>query len=143
MLDLYHGIWEGEPLGPEEYVISADEKTSIQARRRLAPGSPPAPGCRRKVEAEYERMGALAYLAAWDVRRARLFGACTPPTGIDHFRTLVSIVMTEEPYRSARYDHRQRLFPSRRRLRAPAPLKASTCRYSDACHVNRGFPIIL
>jgi len=34
VLDLYEGIWEGEPLGPDDQVISADEKTSIQARRR-------------------------------------------------------------------------------------------------------------
>ncbi len=32
MLDLYHGFWEGQPLGPKDQVISADEKTSIQAR---------------------------------------------------------------------------------------------------------------
>jgi hypothetical protein len=102
LLDLYQGIWEGKPLGPDDYVISADEKTSIQARKRMAPGTPPAPGCRRKVEAEYERKGALAYLAAWDVRRAKLFGLCTPTTGIDYFRKLVNLVMTQEPYKSAR-----------------------------------------
>lgn len=102
VLDLYQGIWEEQPLGPKDYVISADEKTSIQARKRLAIGRPPAPGSRRKVEAEYERMGALAYLAAWDVRRAKLFGLCTPTTGIEHFHNLVDLVMTQEPYRSAR-----------------------------------------
>jgi len=102
VLDLYQGEWAKEPLGPDDYVISADEKTSIQARKRVAPGTPPAPGCRRKVEAEYERMGALAYLAAWDVRRAKVFGLCTPTTGIDYFQRLVDLVMTQEPYRSAR-----------------------------------------
>lgn len=102
VLDLYQGIWEKEPLGPDDYVISADEKTSIQARKRLAPGTPPAPGCRRKVEAEYERKGALAYLAAWDVRRAKVFGLCTPTTGINYFHKLVDLVMTQEPYQSAR-----------------------------------------
>jgi len=34
VLDLYQGVWEGEALGPNDYVISADEKTSIQARNR-------------------------------------------------------------------------------------------------------------
>ncbi|MGW2426190.1 helix-turn-helix domain-containing protein [Streptomyces sp. NPDC001709] len=42
VLDLYARIWQGEQLREDEYVISADEKTSIQARRRchptLAPG---------------------------------------------------------------------------------------------------------
>ncbi len=37
VLDLYEGRWEGESLGEEEYVISADEKTSIQARHRRHP----------------------------------------------------------------------------------------------------------
>lgn len=31
VLDLYQGIWEREPLGSKDFVISADEKTSIQA----------------------------------------------------------------------------------------------------------------
>jgi len=102
VLDVYHGVWAGEPLGPNDYVISSDEKTSIQARKRITPGTPPAAGCRRKVEAEYERMGALAYLAAWDVHRAKVFGICTPTTGIDPFHKLVDLVMSQEPYRSAR-----------------------------------------
>ena len=42
MLDLYAGSWDGRPLGIRDYVICADEKTSIQARCRchptLAPG---------------------------------------------------------------------------------------------------------
>lgn len=46
-------------------------------------------------------MGALAYLAAWDVHRAKVFGICTPSTGIDHFHRLVDLVMSQEPYRSA------------------------------------------
>ena len=35
-----------------------------------------------KVEHEYERAGAWAYLAALDVHHARLFGRCEPTTGI-------------------------------------------------------------
>ena len=102
VLDLYHGLWQGAPLGSDDYVISADEKTQIQARRRLAAGTPPSPGRARRVEFEYERGGTLAYLAAWDVRRARLFGLCQPTTGIEPFRRLVELVMSREPYRSAR-----------------------------------------
>ena len=102
VLDLYQGTWDGEPLGPNDYVISADEKTSIQARRRIAPGTPPGPGKTRRVEFEYERKGALAYMAAWDVRRAKVFGLCVSATGIESFRHLVDLVMSQEPYRSAR-----------------------------------------
>jgi hypothetical protein len=55
-----------------------------------------------RVEHEYERGGALAYLAAWDVHQARLFGRCEPSTGIEPFGRLVEQVMTAEPYASAR-----------------------------------------
>ena len=33
--DLYQGDWQDQPLGCDEFVISADEKTSFQARVRL------------------------------------------------------------------------------------------------------------
>jgi hypothetical protein len=32
VLDLYAKQWEGQSLGADDYVICADEKTSIQAR---------------------------------------------------------------------------------------------------------------
>lgn len=102
VLDLYHRIWEGEALGPNDYVLSTDEKTSIQARRRLVATTPPRAGRAGRVEHEYERCGALAYVAAWDVHRARLFGICEPTTGIEPFHRLVDQVMTREPYRCAR-----------------------------------------
>ena len=72
----------GRRLEPGEFVISADEKTRIQARCRCHPTLPPAAARMMRVEHEYERGGALAYLAAWDVHQARLFGRCEPTTGI-------------------------------------------------------------
>lgn len=102
VLDLYHRLWEGLALQPDEYVLSADEKTSLQPRARLHPTQPPGPGQPMRVEHEYERGGALAYLAAWDVHRAKLFGRCEPTTGIVPFGNLVEQVMTQEPYVSAR-----------------------------------------
>ena len=102
VLDLYQGLWQKEPLGDDDFILSADEKTSIQARRRIHPGTPPAPGRHRRLEFEYERAGALAYMAAWDVRRAKVFGLCEKTTGIDSYRRLVDLVMRQEPYRSAR-----------------------------------------
>jgi hypothetical protein len=102
VLDLYHRSCQGTPLGPNDYVISADEKTSIQARVRTHPTGPPRPGRPLRVEHEYARGGALAYLAAWDVGRAKIFGRCEPTTGIDPFMRLVDEVMITEPYASAR-----------------------------------------
>ena len=102
VLDLYQRVWNGLPLREDEYVVCADEKTSIQARRRLAPTQAPQPGRAGRLEFEYERCGALAYLAAWDVHRAKVFGRCERSTGIEAHRRLVDQVMAQEPYRSAR-----------------------------------------
>ena len=101
MLDLYAGLWEGQPLAATDCVLSTDEKTSIQARRRLHATEPPAPGSAMRVEHEYARMGAWAYLVAWDVRRAKIHGRCEAKTGIIPFERLVDQVMRQEPYRSA------------------------------------------
>jgi hypothetical protein len=102
ILDLYHRRWQGKPLGKSDFVISADEKTSIQARRRKHTTLPAAPGRPSYVEHEYARAGAWAYLAAWDVHRAKVFGICERKTGIVPFDRLVAHVMGQEPYRSAR-----------------------------------------
>jgi len=100
VLDLYQGFWEGEPLGPKDFVISADEKTSIQARKRLIATAPGTNRCQR-YEFEYKREGALVYIAAWDVHQAHLFGLCQKRSGIESFHLLVDLVMQQEPYRSA------------------------------------------
>jgi hypothetical protein len=101
VLDLYAGTWEGQPLESRDYIISSDEKTSIQARVRCHATLPSAPGRSMRVEHEYKRGGALQYLAAWDVRRGQVLGRCEERTGIDSFGRLVEQVMAIEPYRSA------------------------------------------
>jgi transposase len=102
VLDLYACLWQGRPLWADEYVLSADEKTSIQVRRRRHPTLPPGSFQATRVEHEYERGGALQYLAAWDVHRAEVFGRCESRTGKAAFGRLVDQVMDQEPYRSAR-----------------------------------------
>jgi len=87
---------------PDEYVISADEKSQLQALGRRRQTEAPAPGRRARFEFEYERGGTLAYLAAWDVHHANLFDRVEPKSGIDAFGRLVEQVMTAEPYASAR-----------------------------------------
>jgi hypothetical protein len=116
ILDLYHRRWQGTPLGPHDYVLSADEKTSIQARKRKHPSRPPTSGRPIYVEHEYARGGAWAYIAAWDVHRAKLFGRCErktrhrpgrAPRRPDH----ASRALLLGPPRLL--DRRQRLLPSR------------------------------
>jgi transposase len=101
VLDLYAGIWDGKPLGSNDYVICADEKTSIQARCRCHPTLPPGKARALRVEHDYTRGGAQAYLAAWEVHRGQVTGRCDPTTGITPFARLVKQVMTTEPYASA------------------------------------------
>jgi transposase len=102
VLDLYDRRWQGRRLRPDEYVISADEKSQLQALRRRHDDLPPGPERTRRVEFEYRRGGTLAYLAALDVHHATVMGRCAPTTGIEPFSELVTQVMTREPYASAR-----------------------------------------
>jgi hypothetical protein len=99
VLDLYQGYWQGERIDPFDSVLSSDEKTSIQARIRCHASVAPGPKRPRRVEAEYERGGALQYLAAWDVRAGRVLGRCEPKTGIEPFGRLVQQVMDSPQYR--------------------------------------------
>jgi DDE superfamily endonuclease len=101
ILDLYAGLWEGQALGPKDFVLSSDEKTSIQARRRCHAETPPRRSRRRRIEPEYQRMGALQYLAAWDVRRGMVIGRCEAKTGIEPFGRLVDQILDQEPYSEA------------------------------------------
>ena len=60
VLDLDEGLWDGKPLAPADCILSADEKTSIQARCRIHRTLPTAPGRPMRVEHEYTRQGAWA-----------------------------------------------------------------------------------
>ena len=102
ILDLYQRRWQGQPLADDEFVLSTDEKTSIQARARIHPTLPTQPGSPMRVEHEYRRCGAWAYLAALDVHRAKVFGRCEHTTGIAPFERLVKQVMRQPPYNKAR-----------------------------------------
>jgi hypothetical protein len=102
VLDLYQRRFEGKLLEPGEFVICADAKPSIQARRRVHASAPPAPGRGQRVEHEYERLGAVTYFDAWDVRRGQVMGRTEPKGGIAAFDRLVWQVMTKEPYASAK-----------------------------------------
>lgn len=124
VLDLYEQIWRGRPLRADEFVISADEKTSIQARCRLHPSETHCDGRGQRVEHEYERKGAWTYIAGLDVHRARIMGRLESANGIAPFDRFVHQVMRNEPYASARRvfwlidqgsSHRPTTFPDRLR----------------------------
>lgn len=102
ILDLYERVWNGIQLKLDEFVLSADEKTSIQARHRLHNTLPANHGSPMRVEHEYERCGSWALIAAMDVHRAKFFSRCESKTGIAPFDRLVDQVMTQPPYNEAR-----------------------------------------
>jgi hypothetical protein len=111
-------------------VISSDEKTGLPARCRCHPTLAPGLARRMRVNHEYQRKGALAYLAAHDVRQARVFSHRNAKTGIVPLMNLVEQVMTREPYAPAKRvfwvvdngsSHRGRAEPpAARRPRSPA-----------------------
>ena len=102
ILELYAGVWDGQPLGSNDFVLSLDEKTSIQARGRCHEETPPQHRQTRRIESEYERNGALQYLAAWDVRRGIVVGRCEKKTGIKPFGLLVDQLLEQKPYKKAK-----------------------------------------
>ena len=55
-----------------------------------------------RVEHEYTRLGAWAYVAALDFHRFRIFGRCERKNGIASFDRLVAQTMSRRPYRHAR-----------------------------------------
>ena len=72
LIDLYT-----RPLGPDEVVLSLDEKTSLQPRPRRHPTKPARPGNEPNLlEHEYGRAGALQLFAAFDTRSGVVYGQC-------------------------------------------------------------------
>jgi transposase len=101
ILDLYRGIYQGRPLDPGDRVLSVDAKPSIQARRRLRPVVPAGPGRVMRVEHEYERNGALALLACYDVHEGTVAASTPGTTGIVPFMDLMGTVMRKPEYKNA------------------------------------------
>src|SRR5437773_10996391 len=78
------------------------KKPAFRRAAEKARSLPPQPRRPMKIEHEYKRLGAWAYLAALDVHRAKLFGRCESKTGIAAFDRVVAQVMKQRPYPQAR-----------------------------------------
>jgi transposase len=101
IVDLYQGFYQGEPLGPADRILSFDAKPQINARRRLHPTLPAAPGRPVRYEHEYKRQGSLALLAGLDVRTGQVFASTPLTTGIKPFMHLAGQVMARPEYKNA------------------------------------------
>jgi len=101
VLELYHGRWQGQPLGLRDVVLSADELTQLQALSRSHPHVPPGPGKPGCYEFEYERHGTLCYLAFLDVISGRVYGETAAQNGIEPFDAAMAHCLQQERYRDA------------------------------------------
>ena len=101
IVDLYQGFYQGEPLGPDDRILSFDAKPQINARRRLHPTLPAAPGRPVRYEHEYKRQGSLALLAGLDVHTGTVFASTPVTTGIKPFMDLAGQVMARPEYKNA------------------------------------------
>jgi hypothetical protein len=86
---------------PARLVAPSSFTSAVGKVQQWGRSIPPAPQRPIYVEHESARAGALAYLADWDVHRARLSGRCERKNGIAAFERLVAQVMGQQPYRSA------------------------------------------
>jgi transposase len=101
IVDLYQGYYHGEPLGPGDRILSFDAKPQINARSRLHPTLPAAPGRPVRYEHEYKRKGSLALLAGLDVHTGQVFASTPATTGIKPFMDLAGQVMARPGYKNA------------------------------------------
>ena len=130
VLDLYQGLGQGQSLGPNDYVISADEKSQLQALGRPAPTLAPTAQQVGRLEHEYSRGGTIAYLTALDVFSGRVFGQMDETTGVEPFNKLVHLVMGQEPYAQASrvfLDCGQWVFASSQHLPGPVANHVPKC----------------
>ncbi len=105
ILDLYQGRFEARALRAREYVLSFDQKTSIQARHRQHASVASGPGYPQLVEHEYERQGALNLLACLDVHSGQLWGQCYLRKRRAEVEAFVNELFAREPYASAQRIH--------------------------------------
>jgi transposase len=101
IVDLYQGCYQGEPLSPGDRILSFDAKPQINARSRLHPTLPAAPGRPVRYEHEYKRKGSLALLAGLDVHTGQVFASTPVTTGIKPFMDLAGQVMARPEYKNA------------------------------------------
>ena len=101
ILNLYQGLYQGEPLAPGDRILSFDAKPSVQARGRIHQTLPAAPGRPARVEHQYVRHGALALLAGLDIHTGKVFASTPATTGIVPFMDLAGQVMARPEYKDA------------------------------------------
>ena len=115
VLELYHRRWEGQPLGPRDLVLSADEMSGLQALSRIHSGLPPAPAAgeplpgrpgrpvdrRARVEFEYQRHGTVCYQAFLNVFTGKVYGEVHDRSDIETFERTLGHCLAQPGYAAA------------------------------------------
>ncbi len=84
-----------------EHIVSTDEKTSIQARGRIAPTKPMMPGLVERIECEYTRNGALCLIANFEVATGEICSYTMGPTRTElDFADHVERTVAQDPQAS-------------------------------------------
>lgn len=99
VLDLYHGSWQGEPLGPGDLVLCGHEMPGIPLRTKLHAPLPTAPGRDARQEFEWERHGSACYHALLNARTGRVCGSVAASSGIEPFQELLTRCLQLPEYR--------------------------------------------
>lgn len=132
VLDLYARAFDGQPLGAGEFVISADENTSIQTRCRCHPCP-----CRKPHppwwESVYEVSGILTQLFALGSQSA---GDRCGMTEVAHHAGGLALPRSAAPVKSA--EIRCVGLPDRHRRRSPCPTPPTPARRRTPAQANSG-----
>ena len=99
--DLYQGCYDGEPPGPGDRILPFDAKPQINARSRLHPALPAAPGRPVRYEHQHRRKGSLSLPAGLDVHTGQVFASTPLTTGITPLTDLAGQVMARPEYKNA------------------------------------------
>ena len=101
VLDLYQGIYMGQPLRERDFVFSGDEKPGLLLRTRCNATQQPAPGMPGLIEFEYRRHGTAALLALLEIGSGQVFHETVAKSGIEPFMKLIEKMLENELYRNA------------------------------------------
>jgi transposase len=83
---------------PENAVVfSVDEKSGMQAKSRINPTKPPAPGLRTRREFEYQRHGTAVLFAALNVHDGDVTGWVTDSTRSENFVAFLGDLTAQTP----------------------------------------------
>ena len=101
VLDLMHGMFEGQPLGEGDHVLCSDECCQLQVVERVF-RTAARRGQIERYDFEYKRHGTITLHAARDIRTGKIYWRFPRRSTKAEFRKLVLMVMKQEPFRSAK-----------------------------------------